>query len=285
MQSHLTTYLCASNNFIMRITLFLITLFVGSHAFSQYKPIDMINGNWMGIDMYQDEGSYDGKNFFLPNEEFIIIEKEKIRIYFYPYSKSDEYTVTIDEKQISYEIGRKRIETNYHFTNPNCDTLVFTMHFINKSFVKLYSRVTSMNERMEVDFATIKELDQYGFNPSSIHHLFEIDTFHHDLYHGFSHIDSLEFKPFQFIQFLNDKEISINREASVPIERGYKTIRFKINGLAEKFEIVHSEGTQSFSIIPVSHCFCDDINIPYITVDWADRIRADMKENAHKYRN
>lgn len=237
----------------------------------------------MGIDMHQDSDSYDGENFFLPNEEFIIIEKEKIRIYFYPYSKSDEFTVNIDEKQISYEIGRKRIETNYHFTNPKCDTLVFTMHFINKSFVKMYSRVTSINERMEVDFATIKELDKYGFNPSSIHHLFEIDTFHQELYQGFSHIDSLGFRPFHFIQFLNDTEISVNGDASITFSRGYKTIKFLRNGIVV-FKIYHSEGTQSFSIIPVSDCDCDNIIIPYLAVDWADRIRADMKNNSHKYR-
>jgi hypothetical protein len=238
----------------------------------------------MGIDMYQDEESYDGKNFFLPNEEFIIIDKEKIKIYFYPYSKSDEFKVQISEGNIKYKIGKKSIDTEFGFTNEKADTLVFTMRFINKTFVKMYSRVTSINERMDVDFATINELDKYGFNPSAIYHLFELDTFHTDLYRGFKYLDSLGFSPYKYIQYLNDNEISINRESSVGLSRGYKVMVFKQGGAEEKFKIFHSEGTQSFSIIPISLCQCDSIVIPYLTVDWADRIRRDMRENSYKYR-
>lgn len=241
-------------------------------------------GNWMGIELYQDQETYDGKNYFLPNEEFLVISPDNIRIYFYPYSKSDEFKVDIDEKQINYMVGKKTLETNYSFTNDKYDTLVFTMHFINKTFVKMYSRVTSINERMEVDYATLKELDDFGFNPSSITHLFELDTFHTDLYGGFKHIDSLGFEPFRFIQFINDNSISLNRADAISITRGYKAIRFKENGVDQEFRIQHSEGTQSFSIIPVTQCNCDSLIIPYLTVDWADRIRRDMKENAYKYR-
>ena len=158
------------------------------------------------------------------------------------------------------------------------------MHFINKTFVKLYSRVTSINERMEVDYATLKELNDYGFNPSAITHLFELDTFHTDLFSGFSHLDSLNFEPFQFIQFFSDKSMSLNRDNAVNITRGYKTIRYQENGKEHEFRIQHSEGTQSFSIIPVSLCDCDSLIIPYLTVEWANRIRKDMKENAYKYR-
>src|SRR5690606_26003144 len=102
----------------------------------------------------------------------------------------------------------------YSFTSERADTLVFKMHFINKTFVKMYSRVTSINERMEVDFATINELDNFGFNPSAVYHLFEIDTFHKDMYKGFTHLDSLSFEPIRFLQFLNDNEVSVNRGAS-----------------------------------------------------------------------
>lgn len=241
-------------------------------------------GNWMGIELYQDQETYDGKNYFLPNEEFLVISPEKIRIYFYPYSKSDEFDVKMDEKKITYMLGNKKLETNYSFNNERHDTLVFTMHFINKTFVKMYSRVTSINERMEVDFATLKELDDYGFNPSSITHLFELDTFHTDLYGGFENIDSLGFEPYKFIQFINDNTMSLNRKDAIDITRGYKAIRYNLDGVQHEFRIQHSEGTQSFSIIPVSLCDCDSLIIPYLTVDWADRIRKDMKENAYKYR-
>ena len=267
----------------MRLVL-LLTIFTNCLCFSQFDPKTYIQGNWIGIDMYQDADSYDGKTFFLPNEEFIIIDKEKIKIYFYPYSKSDEFDVTIDNNTIYYKVGNKSIETEYNFTNKSADTLVFKMHFINKTFVKLYHRVTSTNEQMEVDFATIKDLDKYGFNPSALYHLFELDTFHTDQFKGFTHYDSLNFEPIQYFQFLNDNEISINRGASVKMSRGYKKLMFESEGELFTFKILHAEGTQNIAIVPFSQCDCDSIVIPYITVDWANRIRKDMKENAYKYR-
>ena len=55
----------------MRSLLICFILCFAAGAKAQYDPVQMIQGNWMGIDMYQDEETYDGKNFFLPNEEFI----------------------------------------------------------------------------------------------------------------------------------------------------------------------------------------------------------------------
>ena len=78
--------------------------------------------------------------------------------------------------------------------------------------------------------------------------------------------------------------MSVDRAASVPVKRGYKTISYQQNGKNETFKIFQAEGTQSLWIIPQSQCGCDSIVIPYLTVDWADRIRKDMKENAYKYR-
>lgn len=238
----------------------------------------------MGIDMYQDENSYDGKNFFLPNDEFILIDNENIRIYFYPYSKSDEFNVQITDNKIKYRLNKKSVETEYSFTNERKDTLVFTMHFINKTFVKMYSRVTSINERKEIDYATLDELDEFGFNPSAVYHLFELDTFHREMWSGFSHLDSLGFEPYYHLQFINDWEITVNKSKAIPTSRSYKAIRFKIGEENHEFEIFHSEGTQALQIIPTSLCQCDSIVIPYLTVDWANRIRKDMKENAYKYR-
>lgn len=269
----------------MRNVFICFMMVVSTAAYNQENLKHSLYGNWLGIDMYQDAESYDGKNFFLPNEEFIIIDHDKIKIYFYPYSKSDEFDITIESSKIKHKLGKKVLETEYHFTSKNADTLVFTMHFINKTFVKMYSRVTSINERMEVDFATLNELDKYGFNPSAVHHLFELDTFHTEQFKGFKKISSLGFEPYQYIQFLNDNEISINRGASTKMIRGYKVMSFTHNGKTERIKIFASEGTQSLAIIPVTLCQCDSIVLPYLTVDWADRIRKDMKENAYKYRN
>jgi len=269
-------------NFLLIALAIIGNISVGQNT--SYQPSDMINGHWTGIDMYQDSDTYDGSTFFLPNKELIIIEDNSIRIYFYPYSKSDEFRVNINDSEIKYQLNNKTIETDYHFTNEKCDTLVFTMHFINKKFVKMYSRVTSTNSIKEIDYATLDELDQYGFNPSSISHLFEIDTLHADLYRGFKYLDSLQFKPYKFIQFISDKYISINKSVQLELNRGYKSVKFFIDGVQNEIKISHSEGTQSLSIIPVSLCQCDSIVLPYLTVDWANRIRKDMKENAFKYR-
>jgi hypothetical protein len=267
------------------LTLLVLLLSLTSFGQTQsFKPSDMINGHWAGIDMYQDAESYDGSTFFLPNKEVIIIEDNSIRIYFYPYSKSDEFNVSINDSEIKYQLNKKSVETEYNFTNSKCDTLVFTMNFINKKFVKMYSRVTSTNSIKEIDYATLDELDQYGFNPSSISHLFELDTLHKELYRGFKYIDSLSFEPYKYIQFLSDKFISINKSVQQELSRGYKSLNFMVNGVQNEIQISHSEGTQSLSIIPVSLCQCDSIVLPYLTVDWANRIRKDMIENNYKYR-
>ncbi|MFT4601763.1 MAG: hypothetical protein ACI857_001946 [Arenicella sp.] len=245
----------------------------------------MLPGNWMGIEMYQDDNSYDGENIFLPNEEFMVISSKDVKIYFYPYSKSDEFDISITEEELVYTVGKRKLKTSYSFTNKNCDTLVFTMNFINKSFKKMFSRVTSINERMEVDFATINELDTYGFNPSSITSKFELDTFHTEFFTGFKDLDSLKFKPYKFLEFLSDKEMTLDKEATIAIDREYKMIKFKWDGREELFLIDHCEGTQSFKIVPVSLCSCENIVLPYISVEWADRIRQDMKDNPYKYRD
>jgi len=273
----------AENLIAMRVLL--VFLFIANVSFAQNQTNkSMLPGNWMGIDMYQDDNTYDGENIFLPNKEFMVIGSDDIKIYFYPYSKSDEFEISINEEEIIYQVGKKKLTTSYSFTNKNCDTLLFTMNFINKSFRKMYSRVTSINERMDVDFATLNELDEFGFNPSAVTHKFELDTFHTDFYSGFKSLDSLNFLPYQFLEFISDKELKLNDEATINIDREYKMIKFRWNGEEEIFLIDHCEGTQSFKIIPVSLCNCDDIVIPYLTVEWADRIRKDMKENSYKYK-
>ncbi|MEZ4924260.1 MAG: hypothetical protein R2780_13895 [Crocinitomicaceae bacterium] len=269
----------------MRTLLIALILFISINGMAQNSLMTTaLEGNWMGIDMYQDEDTYDGKNYFLPNKEFMVIEKERIKIYFYPFSKSDEFDVKIENGTIKYKMGRKHLETDFSFTSSTADTLIFTMHFINKTFVKMYHRITSLNDRKEIDHAVINELDKYGFNPSALTHLFELDTFHHELYKGFYHLDSLGFTPFKHLQFKSDLEMVIDKDQSVSIERGYKTIKYTYQGKQEEFRISHSEGTQSLTIVPVSMCGCDSLHIPYLTVNWADRIRKDMKENSYKYK-
>lgn len=263
----------------------LVVLLFPLMAISQNYSQLNLEGSWLGIDMYQDEETYDGKNYFLPNNEFLIIEDSRLKVYFYPFAKSDEFPIEVTEKEIIHKVGSKKIETNYSFLGKSLDTLVFTMHFINKTFVKMYTKVTSMNERMEVDFATIQELDEFGFNPSSINHLFELDTLHKERKFGFNNYDSLAFEPYRFIQFINDRQLSINRGEAISFKRGYRTIEFDYLGKHHAFTISRVEGTQSFALTPNSLCNCDSIAIPYMTVDWADRIRKDMRENAFKYRD
>lgn len=263
----------------------LFIFFFSQSVLAQSDYLTTLEGNWLGIDMYQDQETYDGKNYFLPNDEFIIIENGSLKVYFYPYFKSDEFQIRVTKNQIIHDVGSKKIETDYRITGAQKDTLVFTMHFINKTFVKMYTRVTSTNQRMEVDFATVKELDEFGFNPSSITHLFELDTFHNERFSGFEFMDSLPFEPYAHLQFINDKQLSVNREEVVNFERGYKTVRFVYQNQAHEITLSRIEGTQSFSIIPNSLCGCDDLTLPYMTSDWADRIRKDMRENAYKYKN
>lgn len=234
------------------------------------SPEEKIQGHWTGIEMFQDENSYDGKTVYLPNSEEIVIQHNRVKVYFYPYFKSDDFEATITPKSIVYSINRKRVKSDYSFIG---DTLVMKMHFINKTFIKMYKR-TSMDE------GVIGELDTYGFNPSSLTHEFEIDTLHPNLRRGYRHFDSLKFDLISHIQFLNDEQFKINRGSASSFSRGYQTIKYSLNGKEEEFRIYKVEGTQQFSIIPFSQCYCDTIHIPYIVVSWADRIRKRIKEDA-----
>ena len=96
---------------------------------------------------------------------------------------------------------------------------------------------------MVVDFATLSELDQYGFNPSAVTHLFELDTFHTEFYSGFDKVDSLDFSPFQFIQFIDDQHLSIDQGEAIPFSRTYKGIKFELKGNTHEFRIEPCEGT------------------------------------------
>lgn len=231
-------------------------------------PDQKILGQWKGIDMFQDSESYDGRTYYLPNSEEIVITENKFRVYFYPYFKSDEFDAVITPKNIQCNIGRKRVKSEYYFLG---DTLVLSMNFINKNFIKMY-------ERVEMDASVLAELNEFGFNPSSVTHEFELDTLHPELRRGFKHFDSLNFEPLKYIQFIDDQQIKLNRGDVTSFSRGYQYVRYNNNGQQEEFRIYRLEGTQQFTIIPFSHCQCDSIHIPYLTVSWADRIRKKMEE-------
>lgn len=227
------------------------------------ENIEKIRGHWKGIEMPQDEDSYDGKTVYLPNSEQLAILENSVKVYFYPYFKSDEFEAATTAKSIVYTIGRKRVRSDYSFVG---DTLVLTMHFINKVFIKMY-------EPMEMDETVLSELDTYGFNPSSLAHEFELDTLHANLRRGYKNFDSLNFEVLQHIQFLSDDLVKLNRTETSSFSRGYQTVKYLFKGKEEEFKVYRVEGTQQFSIIPVSQCYCDTIHLPYITVSWADRIR------------
>jgi len=224
---------------------------------------DAIIGHWKGIDMFQDENSYDGKTFYLPNSEEIIIDKNKVRVYFYPYFKSDEFEAMATPKSIIYTIGRKKVKSEYVIHG---DTLTLSMHFIGKTFIKIYQRV-------ELEQSVIAELDQFGFNPSSVTLEFELDTLHKNLWRGFSNLDSLKFKPIRYIQFMSDNSIRLDRQAVIPFERGYQKIIYTDKDVMHEFEIYKIHGSQEISIFLKTLCQCDTIIFPYIAVSWADRIR------------
>lgn len=232
------------------------------------NPEEKIRGQWRGIDMFQDENSYDGKTVYLPNSEELNITANKVSVYFYPYFKSDEFDAAITTKSIVYTIGRKRMKSDYSFIG---DTLVLSMNFINKTFIKMY-------EPIQMDLAVIAELDEFGFNPSSLTHEFELDTLHPNLRRGYKDFDSLKFELLNHIQFLGDDQIKLNQRAAVAFSRGYQSVKYSLNGKNEEFRIYKVEGTQQFSIIPFSQCNCDSIHIPYIVVSWAERIRRKIGE-------
>lgn len=244
-------------------------LSLGSHlSMTNPGPSDLLLGEWKGIELYQDENSYDGQTFYLPNKEELIIDKNLIRIYYYPFSKIDEFKLSFNSKKLRYELEDGYTESEYTIIN---DTLTMSMHFINKTFVKKYVKTN-------LDKEVIDELDKYGFNPSSLEHEFELDTFHNDLKTGFEHYDSLSFRPFNHIQFLGDTKILINKTIETVFIRGYKTIRFDWQGVEIMFTINHSEGTQHLTLIPNSQCKCTNIHLPYMTVSWADRIRKSIQD-------
>jgi hypothetical protein len=230
---------------------------------------DAILGQWTGIDMFQDESSYDGKTVYLPNNEEIAIDKNRVSVYFYPYFKSDEFAAVITPKSIVYSIGRKRVKSEYSFIG---DTLVLSMNFINKNFIKMY-------ERKEMDPAVLAELNEFGFNPSALEHEYELDTLHKDLRHGFKNFDSLGFSPVRYIQFIGDHSVRFDRNVATSFERGYQVVRYTINGSQGEFRIQGIEGTQQFEIIPTSLCQCDSIALPYLAVSWANRIRKQIADD------
>lgn len=230
-------------------------------------------GHWEGIEMYQDQDSYDGKTYYLPNSEEIVLEKNKLKVYFYPYFKSDEFPAEMTSKTLICDIGRKKVRSDYTFKG---DTLILSMNFISKTFIKMYKRTT-------FDEAVIAELDGYGFNPSSLTNEYELDTFHHDLYRGFKHIDSLGFDPLQYIMFQDDYHMLLNHADRVETERMYQGFRFNYGGKEEVYRIIKVNGTQQFSLIPVSYCDCDSIQIPYLATSWAIRLRKKAHQDAGIY--
>lgn len=236
---------------------------IGLTTVQSPAPETSILGSWTGIDVFQDKASYDGKTIYLPNEEEMIVSENRIRVYNYPHFKVDDFTISLRPNQIVYQVNRNKTVTNYSF---NGDTLVFEMNFINKRFLKLYVR-------KELDPAVIDELDEFGFNPSSLQHEFEIDTFHQELRSGFSDFNELNYKPYQYLQFKDDSTIQINRGDNQRFVRGYQTLTSYSKDDTTQFKIYHSEGTQGFSIIPTSLCQCDTIVIPYLTTAWANRKR------------
>lgn len=238
---------------------------------SATDPMQKIVGHWQGIEMYQDADSYDGKTYYLPNSEELVIEKNKFNVYFYPYYKNEEFEAVITAKSIVCTIGKKKVKSEYFFKG---DTLILSMNFINKNFIKMYTRAS-------FDQAVIAELDGYGFNPSSLTHEFELDTFHAELKRGFRSFDSLNFETLKHIKFVDDYHILINKTDKVETERQYQGFTFTLNGNKEIYRIIKVQGTQQFSLIPVSYCQCDSIQIPYLAVSWADRMRKKAYEDAN----
>ena len=253
------------------ISVLLAASLISSNSIPVDDNMERIVGHWKGIEKFQDENSYDGRTFYLPNREELIIDKNKVKIYFYPYFKSDEFETALSSKSIVYSIGRKRVRSEYSFKG---DTLVLTMNFINKNFIKMYVR-SSFDEE------TIRELDAYGFNPSSMSHEFELDTLHSELRKGFVSYADLSFKPFERLQFISDELLRINREDPISFERGYQSIRYLYNGVEGEFRIYMVQGTQQLSIIPFSFCNCDNIILPYIVVSWAARVRKKVESDRY----
>ena len=213
--------------------------------------------------MFQDENSYDGKTFFLPNEGEMILDAHKVKLYYYPYFKSAEFDISYEGQSILYRINEKEIRCDFSFKG---DTLVFNMNYINKNFVKLFVPI-------EMEKGVIHDLDKYGFRTHRLKYEFELDTLHPDQRKGFSNYDSLNFTPYQHIEFKSLNSMVIDRKYTVNYEREYKKIKFGHNGVINELEVFHLGGTQDIFLRPVTQCGCDSIVVPYIATVWADRIR------------
>ncbi len=213
--------------------------------------------------MFQDSDSYDGQTFYLPNKGEMLISDDKIKTYFYPYSKTSENKTKIKGNTIYFNIRGNSTPTEFHFQN---DTLILSMYFIDKIFIKMF-------ERIPMDENIIEDLDAYGFRPASLKHRFELDTFRNNMKMGFPSYDSLKFQPFKHIQFVGNNKIRINDSDPVSMKRSYNGLNFKYRGDKYYFRIVQAQGTQTVTMVPLSQCECDSIIIPYMTVDWANRIR------------
>lgn len=252
---------------------FPLVAFVASALTTNHAPADnnleAILGHWKGIELFQDESSYDGRTFYLPNSEEIIIDKNRVRVYFYPYFKSDEFEAALTAKSIIYTIGKRRVKSEYQLQG---DTLTLKMYFINKVFVKKYKRVT-------LDQDVVDELDKYGFNPSAVTFEFELDTLHKNFLKGFNSFGELSFEPVNHIQFMSDNTMRLNRGEAIPFERQYQKIWYSVDTTLHEFEIYDIRGSQQFSIIPKTLCQCDSIILPYIVVSWGDRIRKQIVED------
>lgn len=247
----------------MRNVLFLFLSFCFFNSALSANDYSAIYGQWSGVKMFQDENTYDGNTFFLPNEGEMILDENSIRMYYYPYFKSAEFKVTYTNKSILYNINDKEIRCDYDF---NGDTLIFKMFYINKVFVKLF-------ERTQMDQAVISDLDQFGFRTQKLEHEFELDTLQKEQRKGFDSYDSLGFTPFQYLEFLEDNTLLINRKEYVVYSRSYKSINFSYKGVKNQLEVTHMSGTQDLFVKPRSQCRCDTLTIPYISVKWADRVR------------
>jgi hypothetical protein len=245
-----------------KLLLFFFSLSFINSTFCQNKHSKLF-GQWKGVKMFQDENSYDGRTFFLPNEGEMILNENSIRMYYYPYFKSAEFAIKYTDQSILYNINDKEIRCDYAFTG---DTLTFEMHYINKVFVKIFIKA-------ELNKYVISDLDQFGFRTENLLHEFELDTLHPDQRKGFNSYDSLGFKPFQFLEFKGDNTLIIDRKDNVIFSRGYKSINFSYNGFKNEIEVAHVSGTQDIYLKPRTQCACDSITIPYMSVNWANRIR------------
>lgn len=248
---------------MMKKALLISFCFVVIAAIASEGPTNTLFGQWKGIKMFQDQDSYDGKTFFLPNEGEMILDENSIRVYYYPYFKSADFKVSYTNESIFYKINDKEMRCDYSFKG---DTLIFKMFYINKVFVKMFHR-TEMNRYV------IADLDQYGFRTEKLIHEFEIDTLHKEQRKGFTSYDSLGFSPYQFLEFKGDNMLIINRKDNVTYSKEYKKIKFSYNGVITELEVVHVGGTQDIFLKPVTACQCDSITLPYMSVNWANRIR------------